>query len=303
MRLLIAALLFGGTLISCTRESTPREPDPYTRSILEWREQRLTRLKSETGWLTLVGLSWLKQGVNRCGSDQTLEVVFPEGTSPALAGRLTRTGDVVRFEAEEGVRITLGDSAVTSIEMRSDENGAQEPTILRHGTLSFYVIKRGGELGVRVKDSASPMRMNFQGLEYFPVDTVWRKMARFKPYDPPRVLMVQTTGGVAEEFRLVGRLSFRHGDSVYTLDAAHEAGEATMLIMFMDGTSGRETYGGGRQLYASPPDSTNTVLLDFNKAYNWPCVFTDFATCPIPPPQNRLELRVEAGEKMYSGHE
>lgn len=303
MKSIVASMLFLCVILSCERPPAMSDADAYVRTIEEWRNQRLTRLTSETGWLTVVGLSWLKEGVNRCGSDPTLEVVFPEERAPALTGRFIRTGNAVRFESAQGVRVTVGDSAVSSIELRSDENGEQEPTILRHGTLSFYIIKRGEELGVRIKDSASPMRAHFQGLEYFPVDTSWRKIAQFEPYDPPKALRVPTTAGVAQEFRLVGRIAFQHGDSVYTLDAAQEAGEETMLIMFMDGTSGRETYGGGRQLYASPPDSSDTILLDFNKAYNWPCVFTDYATCPIPPPQNRLQLRVEAGEKMYSGHE
>jgi uncharacterized protein (DUF1684 family) len=166
----------------------------------------------------------------------------------------------------------------------------------------LYVIKRGDQLGVRVKDSQNPARLNFKGLEYFPTDLKYRIAAKFYPYDPIRILEIPSAAGTVEKQISPGALGFSINGNEYRIDAVVEKGsEDQFFIMFADGTSGKETYGPGRQLYTTLPDSTNTVILDFNRAYNWPCVFTEFATCPIPPRQNIIADRIEAGEKMYHG--
>jgi uncharacterized protein (DUF1684 family) len=165
--------------------------------------------------------------------------------------------------------------------------------------VSFYVINRNDRLAVRVKDSESPTRNGFQGVEAFPADPSWRVNAHFEAYPPGRTLQVPTILGTVDTMAEPGAVVFEHGGKTYRLDTVLEEGETDLFIIFGDLTNRHETYGGGRFLYAKPADAQGTVMLDFNRAYNPPCVFTPYATCPLPPPQNKLSVRVEAGEKMY----
>jgi uncharacterized protein (DUF1684 family) len=192
---------------------------------------------------------------------------------------------------------------VTSLILKDDHH-EEGPTILKHGSLSLYVIRRGDQLGVRVKDSQSRTRLEFGGLEYFPIDPKWCVEATFNRFDEPRVVDIPAMSGPAQTFSFPGVLAFSIDGKDFTLLAAAEEGsDENLFIMFSDETSGFETYGAGRQLYTPLPDGNGRVLLDFNKAYNWPCVFTEFATCPLPPKENILPLRVEAGEKASGHHE
>ncbi len=291
-------------LVSSCINREPIGSDTYRDEIEAWQQQRHARLLRPTGWLTLVGLFWLEEGANTCGTDSANRVIFPPDRGPARAGTLWRTGDSVWFESAPNAHVSSNGQQISRLGLLSDGNGTQDPTMLEMSSLLFYVIKRGDELGVRVKDTASALRMGFKGMEYFPIDSTWRMNARFERYETPVRAPIGTTAGTMDSFESPGAVVFSRGGTTYRLDAVIETGsESELFIMFMDGTSGKETYGGGRQMYAPMPDSLGNVVLDFNKAYNWPCVFTEFATCPIPPKQNRLRLRIEAGEKMYAGHE
>lgn len=302
MKFLLCLCFFASHAFSQSGQNSTLSP--YDSSILSWRQQRLTRLTSETGWLTLVGLFWLNEGENRCGSDPSNTVILSGEKTPAYVGTIGRKKDSLWFKASESATVYSNNLPVSNIPLLSDKNGAQEPTVLQIGSVRFYVIERGNELGVRVKDSESTSRKNFKGLEYFPIDPRWKVRAMFEPYEPPKRFRVPTSASIDDEYVSPGALVFRYNDSTYRIDAVIETGsEDALFVMFMDKTSGRETYGGGRQLYTALPDSNGMVWIDFNKAYNWPCIFTDFATCPIPPKQNHLPFRVEAGEKMYKGHE
>jgi uncharacterized protein (DUF1684 family) len=292
-----AFLLIGG----CSKRREIVDQVRHRKEIEEWQASRRSRITREDGWLTLVGLFWLKPGTNTVGSDSSNAVILPAGKTPSHLGTISLTDGKLRFEATRGVTVISGDSVIQAIDMLTDEGG--KPTILRHGTVSFYVIKRGEQLGVRVKDSGSETRTHFAGLEYFPIETKFRFDARFEPYTPPKIMKIATQSGTVDEESSPGSLVFEYEGTMYRLDVIIEKGaESELFIMFADATSGAETYGPGRQLYTALPDSNGTVVLDFNRAYNWPCVFTDFATCPIPPRQNHLPFRVEAGEKMYRGH-
>ena len=298
-----AMVLIHSWLPGCSKPAHGIDSFAHRAQIEEWRQERLARLTSETGWLTVCGLFWLKQGPNRCGSDSSNEVIFPRGKAPALVGTFWRTDTRIRFGAHPGVETRSADSLVISLVMKSD-NEEGGPTILTHGSLSFYIIKRRDSLGVRVKDKKNPARVAFKGLEYFPIDLMWRIQSKFEPYTPPRVLQVPSVVKTVEDFSCPGALVFEHDGKTYRLDAVVESGsEQELFIMFSDQTNGGETYGGGRQLYTDLPDTSGIVVLDFNKAYNWPCVFSKYATCPIPPPQNHLPFRVIAGEKTYAGHQ
>jgi hypothetical protein len=269
----------------------------YAQELEQWKEKRLAGLKGEEGWLSLVGLHWLKEGENRLGSDPSSDVPLPEGKAPAAAGSLFLSNGAVRIEARPDSGITSEGKPVTSLELRPDTPG--KPTILKLGTLAFHVIKRGERLGLRVRDAESPERANFRGLEYFPADERWRVEARFEPHE--KTIPITNVLGMEEDTPSPGSLVFDIDGKTYKLDALTEEGEPQLFVIFSDATSGKETYGAGRYLYAGPPDAEGRLYVDFNKAYSPPCAFTKYATCPLPPDQNRLPLRVEAGEK-YAGH-
>jgi len=269
------------------------------KSIEAWRATRAHNLTSESGWLTLVGLFWLKPGENTFGRLATNTLALDNPPLPDRAGSFLLEDHRVRFTAASGSRITHDGAAVDTLELLPDS--AANPTELACGSLRFFVIERAGNLGVRVRDLNNPRRLNFRGLEYFPVSTDWVLEARFEPYPPEHRLKIVNILGMEEELESPGALVFSKDGREWRLDAVLEArGDSELFVMFADVTSGHETYGGGRFLYVPLP-AGGRVRLDFNRAYNPPCALNDFATCPLPPAQNRLKLRVAAGEKKYAG--
>ena len=183
--------------------------------------------------------------------------------------------------------------------LQSDADGT--PTVLRLGSLSLHVIRRGERLALRVKDRDNPDRLNFQSTPFFPASMKWRVEARFERYEPPKPVRILNVTGMESDEPSPGALVFEADGRTHRLDVLTEKGEEQFFIIFADQTSGKETYGAGRYLYAGPPDAEGRVAVDFNKAYSPPCAFTSYATCPLPPEQNKLPLRVEAGEK-FAGH-
>jgi uncharacterized protein len=268
-------------------------------SIREWRLKRVDALTSDTGWLTLAGLFWLKQGANTFGRAASNALSLDNPSLADTAGTFNVRGHQVRFDARAGSGVTYQGRAVTSLELAADVTG--KPTVLESGTLRFFVIERAGNLGVRVRDLANPHRLRFQGLSYFPVSTDWVLNARFEPYEPARHIRIVNILGMEEEMLSPGAVVFARNGQQWRLDTVLEGpGDQELFIMFADATSGHETYGAGRFLYVPLPVAGH-ARLDFNKAYNPPCALNDFATCPLPPPQNRLKLRIDAGEKTYAG--
>jgi uncharacterized protein (DUF1684 family) len=296
--LLLILALAGG----CAREAEPpAEVDAAHRQDIEaWRQQREAGLRKPEGWFSLVGLFWLKEGENRFGSDPGNALILPEGKAPAVAGTLVRRGKAVRLEAAPGAGLQIDGRPVETADLVSDENG--EPTVVQLGSLSFFLIQRGERLGVRVRDSASPALASFHGLDAYPIRPDWRVTARFEPYQPPKQVAVPNILGDVEEQPSPGAVVFEHGGATHRLDALEGGDDGSLFLIFADATNGAETYGAGRFLDTEAPRD-GRVEVDFNRAYNPPCAFTAFATCPLPPQQNKLPLRVEAGEKKYgSGH-
>lgn len=270
-----------------------------TQRIEAWRQQRVTNLTSENGWLTLAGLYWLKPGRNQFGRDNYNDLVLNHPAVPDTAG-VFNVQTTVSFIAEPNSGVTLQDQPVTQINLASD--ATEKPTILTLGSLRFYLIERAGQFGVRVRDTEHPARKAFKGLEYFPISTDWRVNARYETYLPSKHITIVNILGMTEQMESPGALVFDKDGHTWRLDALLESPTDTeLLVMFTDATSGRDTYGAGRYLYVPKPTSKQ-VWLDFNQAFNPPCAFTEFATCPLPPRQNRLELAVTAGEKKYSAH-
>ncbi|TDI13658.1 MAG: DUF1684 domain-containing protein [Acidobacteria bacterium] len=294
----LCVALVAGVLAGC---SSPPVADPdHVQEIEEWREARVKRLQSETGWLTLVGLHWLEPGENRFGTDKDNEVVLPEGTAPGLVGTFVLEDGRVRVRAESGVGLTLAEEPVTERPLASDHDGP--PDILRVRDLHLYVIQRGERIGIRVKDSNSPVLRDFHGLDYFPVDTRYRMQLPFQRYESAREISIPSVLGTSEPSLALGFVEFELEGRQWTLvPVVSDADDRDLFFIFGDLTNGKETYGAGRFVYGELGDD-DTVSLDFNKSYNPPCVFTPFATCPLPPPENRLTLRILAGERTYSAH-
>src|SRR5215208_3527379 len=287
-------MVFSSVLLlsaACAKVEEPAKPQPtptpavaaatpaasYEQELGQWKAKRLANLKSEDGWLSLVGLFWLKEGENRFGSDPTNEIVLPEGKTPAQAGTLRLAAGKVTLEAKPDAKITSKGQPVTTLELKSDEDG--EPTLLELGSLSFHVVKRGERLGLRVKDRENPARAAFKGTGYYPADRKWVVGARFEPYDPPKKVPILNVLDMTTEELSPGALAFEVDGRPYKLEALKEKGEEQFFIIFADQTSGKETYPAGRYLYADPPGADGVVRLDFNRAYSPPCAFTKYATC------------------------
>ena len=265
--------------------------------IADWRAKRLASLTSPTGWLTPVALYWLKNGDNSFGRGSDRAFYLDDAALAADTGAFVLTNGRVRYVAHASQTMTYLGKPVTSLELVSDAN--EKPTELIAGSLHFMLIERAGHLGIRVRDTVSPNRLQFKGLRYFPVRADWHIQARFEPYMPERHISIVNILGMKEDMTSPGAIVFEHEGRSWRLDAILEApGDRELFVMFSDATSGKQTYGAGRFMYVGLP-SGDRIEVDFNEAFNPPCAFTDFATCPLPPQQNQLALSVDAGELKY----
>jgi uncharacterized protein len=261
----------------------------HRAEITQWQEKRATRLKAEDGWLSLIGLFWLNEGNN--------VISIPSAGSPTV--KLARHGGAVTLEPGAGMVID-GKPVEAPVTLRNDaeENG---PTVVQMGSVRFQIIKRGEKYGLRVKDANAHTRTHFEGLEYYPTDPKWRVEARYEAYQPAKKIPITDVTGMTSDNISPGALVFTVDGKEYRIDPVLEDGTDELFIIFKDETSRDETYQAGRYLYAAKPSPNGKTVIDFNKAYNPPCSFTPFATCPLPPQQNRLPFRIEAGEKRYAG--
>ena len=282
--------------IACTQKPTA---DPnYVKEINEWDQKRINRLKADDGWLNLVGRFWLKQGESTFGSAKDNDIVVESSKLPEHIGSFIFEDSIVTFRALDGVDVMLGDMSVKEIVLVDDQKN--DVTVLQIGSVKFNLIVRDTLYGIRFRDLNSDLVKNFKGVERYPIDESWKIAAKFEAYNPVKEIDVPNVLGQISKEKSPGAVVFERDGKTHRIDAVDEGGDKLFLII-ADQTSGEETYGGGRFMYVNKPDSTGTILLDFNKAYNPPCVFTKYATCPLPPLQNYLKLKIEAGEKIY-GH-
>ncbi len=284
-------LLLSGFLLMATVVQTAQQP--YKEEIEAWRKAREASLVTDTGWTTVVGLFWLREGDNTVGSGRGSSIELPE-RAPARAGKFVMRGGRITFTAEPGVQVTAEGKPVRSIEMRPDSQG--QPTVIALGDLSMLVLGRGQRFGIRLRDKNSRFRTQFKGLRWFPVDESWRIQARWVPYPPGRRIAIENMVGDTEHQESPGYASFQIEGKEYRLEPVLEG--QRLFFIFRDSTAGKETYAAGRFLYAAMPKD-GAVLLDFNRAYSPPCAFSPYLTCPLPPPQNRLPIRIPAGELDY----
>lgn len=292
-------MVLSGLLALSLSAATPASEE-VVAATRAWQERRLTRLQADDGWLTLVGLGWLKEGANTAGSDGKAAVVFPEG-APKDVGTFTRSGSKVTFQPAAGVTVTRDGKAFSGGPVQTDEEGRAKPDILQVGRLRFQLIARGDRIGVRIKDPEARARKEFKGIPMYPAAERWRIAARWEPTEPPAEIAVPNVLGEVERSPSPGTAVFSVDGKEYRLTPVLEVGSTDLFFVFADETNRTETYGAGRFLYADPAKD-GTVILDFNRAYNPPCAFSAFATCPLPPKQNRLKLRVDAGEKRLPSH-
>lgn len=285
-------------LFSCTQKP---EADPnYVKEISEWDSKRASRLKADDGWLNLIGRFWLKPGENTFGTSKDNDIVIESSKLPEHIGSFLFIDTIVTFKANDGINVLYNNNPVKEIIMVDDQK--KDMTVLQIGSIKFNLIIRDTLYGIRARDLNSELVKNFNGIERFPIDQSWDIKAKFEAYIPPKEIMVPNVLGQIDKENSPGAVVFDRDGKTYRIDAVDEGGDKLFLI-FADQTSGDETYGGGRFMYVNKPDSTGIINLDFNKAYNPPCVFTKYATCPLPPLQNYLKLRIEAGEKIYGkGH-
>jgi len=280
---------------SCKTEILEQKGSPeYISEVNEWHQKRIERLKDENGWLTLVGLYWLEEGENTFGSDKGNDIVFPENT-PDKIGTITLLDTTLTLNVSDNVIVANNGEPVRKIILQNDLTG--DPTILDLGTLHWYIIKRDEKYGIRLRNTDAPLRKEFEGIERFPVNDDWQLEAKFERYEPPKIISLPTQLGTVAEERSPGAALFTVNGKEYRLDAI-DTGERFWFI-FADQTNGKETYGAGRYLYTDKPDLTGKMIIDFNYAYNPPCVFTKYATCSFAPKQNHLLLRITAGEKNW----
>lgn len=281
----------------CKTGSETGEVDAgYEAKIKAWQQKRLQGLKEKDGWLSLAGLFWLKQGKNTFGSDKDNDLVIEEVKAPAQMGTFFLEKEEVHFVASKEENVLHEDKRVSELKLENDMKG--KPTVLHCGSLSWYIIKRGNRLGVRLKDSQHPRISKLEKINSFPVDPQWRIEVVLERFQQPRKVNITNVLGTENHEEIRGFLVFKIKGKEYRL---MPLGDKDLFVIFGDETNGTETYGGGRFLSVAEPDQQGRTIIDFNKAYNPPCVFSEYATCPLPPQENQLEVRVTAGEKMVEG--
>jgi len=270
--------------------------DPqYLAEIEEWRAKRVESLKSEDGWLNLAGLFRLKEGNNSFGSDPSNAVVFPKGD--AFLGNIILEKEQVRIKVASQAAVYQYDKKVQDLILFAAK---QKPVVLQHQSLRWFIIKRGERYFVRLRDLESPNVTHFQGIESFPIDKKWRVEATLEPADSNFKIPVVDVIGTASMQSSPGAFQFDIQGKTYKLYPVSEGDQ--LFFVFGDATNGDTTYGAGRFLYANQPDANGKIILDFNKAYNPPCAFTAFATCPLPSEMNKLPIEINAGEKNFEEH-
>jgi len=290
------ALALGCTSSDKAKESLDAEA--YREEIAQWNQKRYDYQKSEEGWLNLAGLFWLNEGINTFGSGSENDFVFPEGKIPERAGFLMVKQGEVTMEATPGVTFVVNGETVSQYLIYHPDSSRVK---VEYGPLRWFVIKRDDKFGIRLRDLEHPALDEFHGIERYPVDPKWRIEGRVEWADSSRTIEITNVLGQTIQQRSVGTLVFTVNGKEYRLDALDE-NKDEFFIVFGDETNARETYGAGRYMYLPLPDENGTIIIDFNKAFNPPCAFTEFATCPLPPKQNVLPFAVPAGELNYGTH-
>jgi hypothetical protein len=282
-----------------SKDSSSEDYSSYVSSIQEWHQGRIESLKNKNGILSVMGIYWLKEGDNSFGSDSSNDIIFPKDKSPDFIGSFTLNNGEVRMKVKPGIEVLYQGKAINEMDLQSDIES--EKTILNLGTLSWFIIERNADFGVRLRDSENPRIHQLKDIETFKIDPAWRFEARFEPYEQPKTISMVTEFGAIRKMSSPGALLFTINNNKYRLEPMTWPNIDRYLLIFGDMTNGDETYGGGRFLFVEKPGEDGTTIIDFNKSINPPCAISEFYACPLPPPQNRLTIKVTAGEKKYEG--
>lgn len=270
--------------------------DTYSAEINSWVEGRYRDLKAEDGWLNLAGLFWLQAGENSFGNNAMANIAFTHPNMPKNAGSFFLNGKEVIWKSAKDVVVSKKEGVRVYKEVIFHSDSLNNPT-LRMGQFLFSIIKRDDKIGIRFRDTKSNIVVGFKNIDRYPTDSSWKIPATLETNIVKTIEITNVLGQTSSQ-PSPGKLVFKIKGKTYKLAAIDEGGES-LFILFGDETSGKETYPAGRFLYVNKPDATGKTMIDFNKAFNPPCAFTDFATCPLPPSQNRLAIQITAGEKTY----
>lgn len=292
----ILAMITAFTCLAILGSKAQTSP-AYKKELDAWVANRIAGLKADDGWLNLVGLHWLAEGKNTFGSGVGNDVIFPENSIAENAGYFNRSGNRVTMVAENGAAIQVDGQLVTNEVVIYAADITAAP-VASSGSLRWSVIKREDKIGIRVRDLSAPLAAHFTGIARFAADEKWVVPAKLQAAVTPASIAITNVIGQTTVQKTPGKLVFSIAGKQYTLDALEEGDE--LFIVFGDATSGVTTYPSGRFVYAKKPGADGNTVIDFNKAYNPPCAFTSYATCPLPPSQNILPVAITAGEKDYN---
>lgn len=296
------AVLAAAALAGCGGEAPPQAATPvmdkqFLADMQVWREARLEELRKPDGWTSLVGLHWLELKAHYIGSSADSGIRLAVG--PARLGMVSSDANAVWFTPEPGVEVSVaGQPLKGRTRFYSDREATPTTIVFDGGKGLLTLIQRGDRRALRVRHADADSRVRFTGLEDWPADPAWRITGRYVPNDVGKTIPIVDIVGITTEQPNAGAIEFEKNGHSYRLEAIGEPGR-DLFVVFADRTSGRGSYAAGRFIDVGAPDANGRVVIDFNRAYNPPCAFTPFATCPLPPPENRLDLLVEAGEKTY----
>ncbi len=276
--------------IECTGSASSNVE--YEKEVMDFRQRRVKFLKSERGYLNLVGLFWLKEGLNSFGSNIKNDLQFPE-TFPMNFGYATKSGKTISFRYNEPVTLK-NDQDVTSATIDADDRSQ----VFSLGSFSWFILESGGNYAIRMRNFENPVLDKPLDLRFYDVAESWRITGRYTAYDELRNRTITNIRDIDYEQKTPGMITFRRYGKLFTFEPTL-SGDG-MSVIFMDKTTGKETFAGGRFLVLDKPDGNGDITLDFNKALNFPCAYNAYTTCPIPPEKNRLSLTVSAGEMNYN---
>jgi len=309
VRQLPSLLLLTTTLVllaACQRSApttsqdamTVHTPTPFEQAEQQWRQTRHDKLLEPDGWTSLIGLHWLDPGSHYIGSGADNGIRLSMG--PAQLGMVDVHDKQLRFVPGKDAALTLDGQPFAKPALLRSDMAEQGPSVIGFddGKGEAMVIERGGRYALRVKHAEAPTRTGFTRIDYWPADPAWKIEGRFLPHPPGHTLEIASIIGTTEPAMNPGVVEFNRDGKDYRIEAIDE-GEGTLFLVFADRTNGHGSYGAGRFLDIPKPDANGKVMIDFNQSRNPPCAFTAFATCPLPPPENRLDLAIPAGEKAY----
>lgn len=286
-------------LSACGRPGMEKGSEEFIQAEQEWRTVRDQEMKEPSSWLTIAGLFWLEVGESSFGTADSCTIRLPEDSAPPTGGKFVRKQDEIKVIAEADGLIKFDGQHITDKVLKSDVSG--QPDIIEINDLRLWIIKRADRFAVRLRDLTAHRFKDYTGLNFFPPDPRFKIEADFVAYPNPKTITVATMVGTESDMIAPGYLQFEIDGKQFELEAFEVGSDLKQFfIIFRDGTSGDETYGASRFMTVSKLEN-GKVDLNFNRAHNPPCAYTPYATCPLPPDKNELEIRITAGEKNYPG--